>query len=133
MAIVGMIHPVHIVRYPAGIRLHAYQFQLRMTLEDAAQDEGSDNVLASANDRQEAVELGTASLKVVGAAGEDVKAERQLHIHRRLIKWIVDSAVVVLELWIPGHHHALQPKRLHLAQVLDPFLDGTHRSLPAPN
>src|SRR5216684_551780 len=104
-----------------------------MTLEDAAQDEGADDVLASANDRQEAVELGTASLKVVGAAGEDVKAERQLHIHRGFVKRIVNSAVVVLELWIPGHHHALQPKRLHLAQILDPFLDGTHRGLSAPD
>src|SRR6266852_795786 len=102
-----------------------------MTLEDAAKDEGADNVLASANDRQEAVELGSASLEVVGAAGQDVKAERQLHIHRRFVKGIVDSAVVVLELWIPGHHDALQPERLHLAKILDPFLDGTHCSLPA--
>src|SRR5216684_1840135 len=104
-----------------------------MTLEDAAQDEGADYVLASANDRQEAVELGPASLEVVGAAGQDVKAERELHIHRRFVKGIVDSAVVVLELGIPGHHDAFQPERLHLAQILDTFLDRTHRSLSAPD
>src|SRR5882672_5751289 len=102
-----------------------------MTLEDAAQDEGADNVLASANDRQEAVELGPASLKIVCAAGKDVKAERKLHIHRRFVKRIVDSAVVVLELWIPGHHDALQPERLQLAKILDAFLDGAHRRLSA--
>src|ERR1700730_15261067 len=104
-----------------------------MTLEDAAQDEGADNVLASANDRQKTVELGATSLKVVGAAGQDVKAERHLHIHRRFVKRIVDSAVVVLELRIPRHHHVLQPERLHLAQILDSFLDRTHRSLSAPD
>src|SRR5258705_14011534 len=131
MSIVCMIHPIHIVRYPACVRLDAYQFQFGMTLEDAAQDEGADNVLASADNRQEAVELGPASLEVVGAAGQDVKAERQLHIHRRFVKWIVDSAVIVLELWIPGHHDALQPEGFHLAQILDAFFDRAHRGLSA--
>src|ERR1700687_5465039 len=115
MAIVSMIHPVHIVRYPPGVRFDAYQFQLGMTLEDAAQDEGADNVLASANDRQEAVELGAASLEIVRAAGEDMKAERQLHIHRRFVKGIVDRALVVLERWFPAHHDDFQPERPHPA------------------
>src|SRR5216684_8297873 len=107
MPIVSVIHPVHIVRYPTGISLDAYQLQLGMTLEDAAEDEGADDVLASADDRQEAVELWAASLEVVGAAGEDVKAERHLEIHRCFVKGIVDSVVVVLEFRIPGHHDAL--------------------------
>src|SRR5260370_8506446 len=109
MPIVMVIHPIHIVRYRAGISLDAYQFQLGMTLEDAAEDEGADDVLASADDRQEAVELWAASLEVVGAAGEYVKAERHLEIHRCFLKGFLDSAVLVLALRIPGHHHSLHP------------------------
>src|SRR5260370_31184729 len=133
MPIVSVIHPIHIVRYPAGISLDAYQFQFGMTLEDAAEDEGADDVLASPDDRQEAVQFGSASLEVVGAAGEYVKAERHLEIDRCFVKRIVDLVVVVLEFRIPGHHDALQPERLHLAQIFDSFLDGSHRGLSAPD
>src|SRR5271168_1681595 len=130
MPVVCMIHSIHIVRHPSGIRLDAYYFQLRMALENSAEDEGADNVLASADDRQEAVELRPARLEVIAAAGQDVKAQRHLEIDRRLIEGRVDRTVVVLERGITGHHDTLEPEFLHLAQIRDSFLDRAHRSLP---
>src|ERR1700674_782628 len=104
MPVVCMIHAVHIVRDPSGVGLDAYYFQLRMALENSAENERADDVLASADDRQEAVELGPAGLKVVAAAGQDVKAERQLEIDRGLIERRIDRTVVVLERGVTGHH-----------------------------
>src|SRR5258708_33629112 len=63
VAVVCMIHPVHIVRHPSGVRFDANYFQLWMALENSAQNERADDVLASADDRQEAVELGPARLE----------------------------------------------------------------------
>src|ERR1700719_877842 len=132
MAVVCMIHPVHIVRHPSGVGLDAYYFQLRMALENSTESERADNVLASADDRQEAVELGPARLEVVAAAGQDVKTERHFEIDRGLIERRVDRTVVVLERGVAGHHDALEPELFHLAQIFDPFLDRSHRSLPCP-
>src|ERR1700732_440520 len=133
MAVVCMIHAVHIVRPPSGVRLDAYYFQFRMTLENSAEHESADDVLASADDRQEAVELGPARLEVVAAAGQDVKAQRHFEIDRGFIERRIDRTVVVLERRVTGHHDALEPELLHLAQIRDAFLDRSHGSLPGPN
>src|ERR1700722_10049136 len=130
MAVVCMIHPVHIVRHPSGVRFDAYYFQLRMSLENSAENESADDVLASADDRQEAVELGPAGLKVVTGAGQDVKAERHLEIDRGLIERRIDRTVVILERGVTRHHDALEPELFHLAQIRDSFLDRAHRRLP---
>src|ERR1700693_4635512 len=132
MAVVCMIHPVHIVRHPSGVGLDAYYFQLRMALENSAEHECTDDVLASADDRQEAVELRPARLEVVAAAGQDVKAQRHLEIDRGLIERRIDRTVVILERGVTGHHDALEPELLHLAQIRDSFVDRSHRSLPGP-
>ncbi len=34
MTIIGMIHPVHKMRHPSGVRLDASDLELRMSLED---------------------------------------------------------------------------------------------------
>src|SRR5580658_6632563 len=86
MPIVCVIHPIHIVRHPSGIGLDADYFQLGMTLENSAEDEGANDVLAAADDRHEAVELRPARLKVSSAAGQDVRAWPQLNIERRFIE-----------------------------------------------
>src|ERR1700685_3615332 len=133
MPVIRMIHSIHIVRHPSGVRLDAYYFQLRMALENSTQNESADDVLASADDRQEAVELGPARLKVVAAAGQDVEAERHLEIDRGLVEGRVDRTVVILERRVSWHHDALEPELLHLAQIRDSFLDRSHRSLPRPD
>src|ERR1700691_3704547 len=133
MAVVCMIHPIHIVRHPSGISLDAYYFQLRMTLENSAENESPDDVLASPDDRQEAVELRPTRLEVVGAAGQDMKAQRHLEIDRGLIERRIDRTVVILERGVAGHHDALEPEILHLAQIRDSFVDRAHRSLPRAN
>src|SRR5271156_3456230 len=130
MPVVCMIHPIHIVGHPSGVSLDAYYFQLWMTLENTAENEGADNVLASADDRQEAVQLGPARLEIVAAAGQDVKAQRHLEIDRGLIEGRIDGTVVVLERGVTRHHDALEPELFHLAQIRDSFLDRSHRSLP---
>src|SRR5208337_1006728 len=131
MPVVCMIHPVHIVRHPSGVGLDAYYFQLRMALEYPAENESADDVLASADDRQEAVQLGPARLEVVAGAGQDVEAQRHLEIDRGLIERRIDRTVVVLERGVAGHHDALEPEFFHLAEIRDSFLNGTHCSLPA--
>src|SRR6202162_2979631 len=133
MAVVCMIHPVHIVRHPSGVGLDAYYFQLRMALENSAEHECTDDVLASADDRQEAVELRPARLEVVAAAGQDMKAQRHLEIDRGLIERRIDRTVVILERRVARHHDALEPELLHLAQIRDSFLDRAHCSLPRAN
>src|ERR1700683_5424696 len=131
MPIICVIHPIHIMRHPSGIGLDADYFQLGMTLENSAEDEGADDVLASADDRHEAVELRPARLEVVAAAGQDVKAQRHLEIYRGLIERRIDRAVVVLDGRVTRHHDALEPEVLHLAQICDSFLDRAHCGLPA--
>src|SRR6202050_1636146 len=132
MPVIRMIHSIHVVRHPSGVRLDANYLQLRMALENSAQNESADDVLASADDRQETVELGPAGLKIVAAAGQDVKAERHLEVDRGLIEGRVDRTVVVFERRVTRHHDALKPELLHLAQIRDSFLDRAHRSLPGP-
>src|SRR5208283_3405414 len=107
-----------------------YYFQLRMALENSAQNKSADNVLASPDDRQEAVELGAAGLEVIAGARQDVEAQRHLQIDRGLIERSVDRTVVVFERGIAGHHHAFEPEFLHLPEIRDSFLHRTHGSLP---
>src|SRR5271169_3761441 len=110
MPIVVVIHPIHIVRHPSGIGLDADYLQLGMTLENSAEDEGADDVLASADERHEAVELRPARLEVVATAGQDVKAQRHLEIDRGFIEGRVNRTVVVLEGRVAWHHDALEPE-----------------------
>ena len=56
MALVGMVHAVHEMRNPAGVGLDAYELQVRMALEHAAENEHANDVLVAADDRQEAVD-----------------------------------------------------------------------------
>src|SRR5438445_13050806 len=95
MAIESMIHPVHVMWHPTRVRLDADQLELRMALEHAAEDEGSDNVLASADDREEVVEPRTARPEIVLVAGQDMEAQRQFQIDRGLIERIVNRTVIV--------------------------------------
>src|ERR1700689_1977824 len=110
MPVIRMIHSIHIVRHPAGVRLDAYYFQLRMALENSTQNESADDVLASADDRQEAVELGPVRLEVVAAAGADVEAQRHLEIDRGLVEGRLDRTIVILERRVAWHHDALEPE-----------------------
>src|SRR5260370_15112517 len=107
MPVICMIHPIHIVRHPSRICLDAYYFQFWMALEDSTENEGADDVLASAGDRQEAVELGPARLKVVAAAGQDMTTQRHLVTDRGLIERRIDRPVVLFERPITGRRDAL--------------------------
>ncbi len=86
MALVGVVHAIHEMRRPAGIGLDADDAQLGMALEHAGIDQHAHDVLAAADDRQEAVNLGPARLDhgVVAARRQDVEAERQLAARRPL-------------------------------------------------
>src|SRR5579864_7681033 len=53
----GMVHPVHVVRHPAGVTLGAYQLQLGMALEDTAQHHEPNDILDRADDAKEIVNL----------------------------------------------------------------------------
>ena len=55
-----MIHAVHEVRRPTRVSLDAHDFELRMALEDAAEDKRPDDVLVAADDRHKRVDLRTA-------------------------------------------------------------------------
>ena len=101
-----------------------------MPLEDAAQDEHADDVLAAADDREEAVETGAPRLEAVPRARQDVKGQRQAEVDGRLVERRVDGIVVVRDGGIARHHHAAEPQPLHLAQVLDALLHRPHRGLP---
>src|SRR5260370_12647171 len=133
MTVVCMIHPIHIVRHPSRIRVDAYYFQLRMSLEYSAEHERADDVLAAADDRKEAVELGPARLEVVAAAGQDVKTQRHLEINRGLVEGRIDRTVVIFECRVTRHHDTLKSEFFHLAQIRDSFVDRSHRSLPGAN
>src|SRR5262249_19222532 len=76
MPLVGVVHAVHEVGHPAGVRLDADELEPGMALEHAAEDEEPDDVLAAADDRHERVELWPASLERVAAAGEDMERQR---------------------------------------------------------
>ena len=57
MTVVGVVGAVHPVRRPAGVGLDAHDAQLGVALEHRAEDQGADDVLVPADDRQERVEL----------------------------------------------------------------------------
>ena len=126
----GVVHPVHEVRDPARVGLHAHELELRVPLEDAPQDEHADDVLAAPDDREEAVETGAPRLEAVSLARQDVEGQRQAEVDGRLVERRVDGIVVVCDGRIARHHHAAEPERLHLAQVLDALLHRPHRGLP---
>ena len=65
MAVERVIRAVHPVRRPSGVGLDAHDAQLGMTLEHAAEDERAHDVLAPADDAEEAVHLGSAELRPV--------------------------------------------------------------------
>src|SRR6185437_10045772 len=69
-----MVGPIHPVRYPARIGLDADDLQARHPVKNPAENHGSDDVLAAADDPEEAVHLRATerSLRDVAAAGEDV-------------------------------------------------------------
>src|SRR5215470_12379220 len=104
-----------------------------MTLEHSPEYEGTNDVLAPADDRQEVVQTRSARTEVVVAAGENMEAQRQFEIDRGPVKIVVDGAVVIFDLRIARHHHALEPQLLDLAQVLDSLLRRAHRSLATPD
>src|SRR3984893_9696347 len=130
MAVVVVVHLADVVRRPPGVRLDTHHLEPGMALEDAAQDEHPDDVLVATDDRKEAVELGAARASdAVLAAGQDMEAERKPEIDRCLPERVVDCAVIVLELRIARHHHALEAEVLDMAKVLDTLLDRAHRGL----
>jgi hypothetical protein len=77
VALIGVVQAVHIVRRPARIGFDADQFQFRVALEDAAENEGSDDVLVAPDDRQKGVDLRPPIvLQGALARGEDVEGKR---------------------------------------------------------
>ena len=133
VALVGMIHAVHEMRRPAGIGLDADHPQPGMALEHAREDQHAHDVLAAADDAEEAVDLGPARLgqSVVAARRQDVERQRQLERDGGLPERIVGRVVVVLLAGIARHHHAAKAHRLDALEVVDAFLDGAHGGLPA--
>src|SRR6266478_3500554 len=100
MAVVGMVHSIHEVWSPAGIRFDADNFQLGMALEDTAEDKGADNVLVAANNRHERVNLRTARwFGHTFARSQNMEAKRHLHLNRRLPELVVNRAVVIFHHW----------------------------------
>src|SRR5262245_3798091 len=129
--VVGVVHPVHEVRHPAGVRLHAHDLELREALEDAAEHEQAHDVLAAADDREEGVEARAARLALL-AHGQDVEREREAEVDGRLPERVVHRVVVVLVLRHPGHHHAAQPQLADPLEIGDRLGDAAHRRLSDP-
>src|SRR5690348_9616617 len=101
MALVRMVHAVHVMRHPTRISLDANDLQLRMTLEDAAVDEGADDVLVPADDRKEAVNRRTTTgPNRIAAAGENMEADRHVEVDGRFPEGIVNRVVVIGDLRI---------------------------------
>ncbi len=79
MAIEGMVHPIHEMRRPARVGLDADDLKVRMALEDAAENERTDDVLVTTDNRHERVDLGTTRrLRNALIRSQDVEAERHL-------------------------------------------------------
>ena len=78
MPLVGVVHAVHEMGGPAGIGLDTDHAQPGVPLEYAREDQHAHNVLAAANDGEEAVDLGPAWLTelVVAARCQNVPGER---------------------------------------------------------
>ena len=108
MAFVDVVHPVGVVRRPPGVRLDANDLQVGMTVEDARKDQHAEDVLAATNDVQQRVDLGPA-MAAVRAIGEDVEAERQLHVDRGRPETVVRRIVVVGFAGLPDIMTPLKP------------------------
>ena len=70
---------------PASASTHT-TLQLGVALEHAAEDERADDVLAAADDRQEAVDLRARGRAARRRAGEDVERQRQPEVDGRLAR-----------------------------------------------
>src|SRR5438876_9046003 len=127
VALVGVVHAVHVVRHPARVGLDAHHAELRVALEDAAQDERPHDVLAAADDGQEGVHAGPARGRL--ARGEDVEGWRQAERHDRLPELVVRRRVVVLDAGNAGEHDAAEPDRLDGLEVPDALRRRAHRGL----
>jgi hypothetical protein len=127
VALVGVIHPVEVVRHPPGVGLSAHHLQLGVTLEHRPEDERAHHVLAAAHDREETVDARAADL--AGRAGEDVEREREAEAGRRLVELVVDERVVVLDTGNARHHHAMQAGVGDGVQVAHAILGRAHRGL----
>src|ERR1700722_10853783 len=134
MTFEGVIHPVHEMRYPAGVGFDADYLEIRVALEHSTEDECSDNVLVAADDRHERVDLRSARRARDALIGsQNVEAERHLLFDRRLPEVVVNRTVVVFLDRKPWHHHAAETLRLDPIEVLDAFLGRSHGGLPQPN
>src|SRR5438477_1527743 len=127
VALVGVVHAVHVVRHPARVGLDAHHPELRVPLEDAAQDERPHDVLAAADDGEEGVHAGPARGRL--ARGEDVEGWRQAERHDRLPELVVRRRVVVLDAGNAGEHDAAEPDRLDGLEVPDALRRRAHRGL----
>ena len=124
-----VVDAVRVVRQPAGVALGADHAQLRVALEHAAEHEQADHVLHRAHDLQERRQRVAAAVVERGgdlpaAGGQDVKADRQVQIHRALPQGVVFGLVVIALLRVAGHHHADEAHGLGALEVLD---GGIHR------
>ncbi len=115
--VVDVVHPVRVVRRPAGVGLDAHHLQVRVPVEDPREHKQSDDVLAGAHHVEQGVDLRSA-VPAVGRVGQDVEAERQLHLHRRGPQPVVGRVVVVGLAGHAGHHHGLEPLRLDGRQLV---------------
>ena len=131
MALVGVVHAIHEMRRPACVGFDADDAQLGMPFEHAGIDQHAHDVLAAADDRQEAVNLRPARLDhgVVAARRQDVEAERQLQRNSRLPERVERGIVVVLLAGIARHHDAAKTHRLDALEILDAFLDRADAGL----
>ena len=124
-----VVHAIHEVRHPAGIGLDADHLEVRVALEDAAEDEHGHDVLAAPHDGQEAADLRAPGL--LALRSQDVEAQRQVELDGGLPERVVHRRVVVLHRRQARHHHPAQPQCLDGLQVLDALLRGAHRGLAA--
>src|SRR5271156_6649185 len=66
---VGVIHSVHKMRRPSRVSLGAHEFEFGVTLEDAAEDHGRQDVLHAADYRHESRDFRAARSTCEGTAG----------------------------------------------------------------
>src|SRR5581483_399475 len=130
----GVVGPVHPVWGPARVGLDAYDPELGEPLEDAAEDERPDHVLAAADDAEEAVHLRAAVAHTAQplVAGQDVEREREPELDggapERVPTRVVVVAVVVARR-DARHHDAPQPELLDARHVVDALLDAAQGGL----
>jgi hypothetical protein len=117
------------VGHPARVGLDAHQPEPRIALEHAAEDERADDVLAAADDRHERVDLRPPHPERVLLARENVEAQGQAEVHRRLPQRVVHGIVVVRDARVAGHHDSPEAEGLDPLEVSDAVGDRAHRRL----